>query len=756
MTQRVRTVVATSKLSETSQLRLSLPPPSKTGISEVFSGDVGQTSTLAQLLETIRERYPVILSQFHAFHYAGNDWKRWPDLELNSTVKAAVDGWLAFSFNEFASKQQPPIEPNEPLELRIVVKEQRVAEIERNVIGLEREYWANIQAMKYLKSLPARSSEDNELLAKHISGLGDCLGSLKQMRDQWAEYVPASNDGNTSSVGRLSVPLSTWLLSMRNRLSDRNRVPSDINTNFLPHLYRLLATPPPGFTMLWETEMQKVEPLSTATYVSPDEETLAELVEYRCRKTEELDQITDDEIQSEVARQRASSDPPCTALVENPPVSPSFLSSALVQHAVSQQYPNLTYSAKSKTLERAWSLLEDTARRLWWRRDAWLEKGKAASRRDMPSMFAWTSSGNSAESRTEQTVGVTANSIPASEFKSGEPTSTEDKPKPIEPSVTAGVPLGPFSFTVTSDTVLWGQLPLIAYAGVMSPTASLPTASSTDDATPGTIPATLDGPTSLPKRLTGGTILQHQFRYRSPARRGTWLVTPFHANVVDSDRVGESREDDGMFVGWVVHHENVDPGEVVVRASRVGPSGGGISNGNGHTDKSVLYINRYDWSYHGTALNDPSFPPRFCAKFADVTDEAELREILDLAKKYANGNLCVVDGGDLKLDTVECGIIANIQNSGFNNTTKTTEWTFTEAGRGAFGCQVKFKDTEYELAWQIYEPSPTSPSQREMVAMVYDATYHALNGDRFWVKKGGVGVWEIYPKGEVVCEDIPV
>ncbi|KXS20841.1 hypothetical protein M427DRAFT_27925 [Gonapodya prolifera JEL478] len=79
-----------------------------------------------------------------------------------------------------------------------------------------------------------------------------------------------------------------------------------------------------------------------------------------------------------------------------------------------------------------------------------------------------------------------------------------------------------------------------------------------------------------------------------------------------------------------------------------------------------------------------------------------------------------------------------------------------DAERGDFGCQLSFADTEYELAWQIYEPRSTSPSQQETVAMVCDAAYHALDGDRFWVKKGGVGEWETYPKGEVVSEELSV
>ncbi|KXS16532.1 hypothetical protein M427DRAFT_134135 [Gonapodya prolifera JEL478] len=587
MTQRVRVTVTGVTIAERSPLRLSLPPPSS-GIWDVFAGDVAETSTFAQLLDTIRERHPLILSHFHAFRYAGNDWKRSPDLDIDSTVKAAVDGWPAF-YNKFAREQRPLILPSESLELRIVVKQQRVAEIEQQVIAVEGQYWANFQAIKYLKSLAEMSESDTKLLKIHTNRLCGCVNSLKRMRDHWAVCLPSGCE-QASSPTLITVPLSTWLSDMRCRLSERSRVPSTVDTHFLPHLQRLLNTPPPGFTSLWETNTEMVEAMSSTRYSPTDEVAHVKLDDYRRRKTIELDQITDEEIQTEIARQsgRSSAPPTSTSNGAHPPVSSSFLSSPLVQHALSQQYPNLTESAKRKTFKTVWSLLDDAARSPWWRRDAWLEKGKAAKRQDLSdhkstrSDYSESTRFNDSESETVEAHGAGETAVPASESKAGEQTSaSEDRPKRTEPTVTVRVPRGPFSFTITSGTVaLWGQLPLIAYAGVMS-SSSTDAEQTTRAASPA---SALDGPTTLPKRLTGGTILQHQFHYRSPARRGAWLVTPFHANTLDSDLVGESMEDDGVFVGWVVHHEDVDPGEAVVRASRVGSGRGGISHANAHTD----------------------------------------------------------------------------------------------------------------------------------------------------------------------------
>lgn len=66
--------------------------------------------------------------------------------------------------------------------------------------------------------------------------------------------------------------------------------------------------------------------------------------------------------------------------------------------------------------------------------------------------------------------------------------------------------------------------------------------------------------------------------------------------------------------GWVVYHEGADAVEAVRRAAKVShvPLSSssflrlavewydqvGISNGNNHSDKGIVYVNRYDWGWH--------------------------------------------------------------------------------------------------------------------------------------------------------------
>lgn len=81
------------------------------------------------------------------------------------------------------------------------------------------------------------------------------------------------------------------------------------------------------------------------------------------------------------------------------------------------------------------------------------------------------------------------------------------------------------------------------------------------------------------ERPPGGTILMHDFQYRLAARVGTWKVSRIFLK--------------GDHIGYVVYHSDVSPIEFVRRAADVG-----ISNRNDHDDKEIVYVNRYDWSWH--------------------------------------------------------------------------------------------------------------------------------------------------------------
>lgn len=59
-------------------------------------------------------------------------------------------------------------------------------------------------------------------------------------------------------------------------------------------------------------------------------------------------------------------------------------------------------------------------------------------------------------------------------------------------------------------------------------------------------------------------------------------------------------------IGYVLHHVDVSAVDFVRRAAMVG-----ISNGNTHDDKEIVYVNRYDWvsvvNYHFFGFPSISF-----------------------------------------------------------------------------------------------------------------------------------------------------
>jgi hypothetical protein len=75
----------------------------------------------------------------------------------------------------------------------------------------------------------------------------------------------------------------------------------------------------------------------------------------------------------------------------------------------------------------------------------------------------------------------------------------------------------------------------------------------------------------------GGTIIQHDFQYRAAARPGLWKVERAFLN---KDHVG-----------FVVCHSSQSGKELLERCSHV-------KFGEPSKDKNIVFVNRYDWSYH--------------------------------------------------------------------------------------------------------------------------------------------------------------
>jgi hypothetical protein len=125
-------------------------------------------------------------------------------------------------------------------------------------------------------------------------------------------------------------------------------------------------------------------------------------------------------------------------------------------------------------------------------------------------------------------------------------------------------------FTITSGIISWGPI-LPIYHGLLQGNL---TNNAAETLTP----------------LSGGTILQHAYTYKSAARIGDWKVRQYYGNV--SPETIFDPDGEKIHAGWIVCHEDIDPWDIVQRVralgSKFGP--GAISNRNEHTDKVILYI----------------------------------------------------------------------------------------------------------------------------------------------------------------------
>lgn len=119
----------------------------------------------------------------------------------------------------------------------------------------------------------------------------------------------------------------------------------------------------------------------------------------------------------------------------------------------------------------------------------------------------------------------------------------------------------PGQFTVRSGELLWGQLQCIVEGAAVSMDETQENALSGD---------------------FSGTILVHDYRFRVAAKLGTWKVARIY---YQTDKTPEKR-----FNAFVAYHESADVRKLIVQSAKIG-----ISNGQGHKNQDIVYINRYDW-----------------------------------------------------------------------------------------------------------------------------------------------------------------
>ncbi|KAL2630035.1 hypothetical protein R1flu_014721 [Riccia fluitans] len=313
------------------------------------------------------------------------------------------------------------------------------------------------------------------------------------------------------------------------------------------------------------------------------------------------------------------------------------------------------------------------------------------------------------------------------------------------------------SFTCNSGELLWGHLNTLIEGSKSNQVD------------------TTSGPHET---MAEGSIIQHNFRYRTKARKGVWKVEPAF--------IGDCN------IGYVCYHEDVNGVEILRQAAKVG-----ISNANNHENRDIVFINRYDWGlWHDPGLQlvldtlgletteenirnmgddgDDSQADYFwglISKRFMLLDHEGLPALIQALKdgeklkrkNYlfyrppdANGS---AEGGQTQnLDstadtvtvvTIEAALSADTRRSNGASGEDARNGTGSgkevvngaEAEKSAvahealsvpFGVNVVTKDPEYELGWMIFEKG-------ELVGFVYDGAYSALEvyPDSSELKLGG-------------------
>jgi hypothetical protein len=123
-------------------------------------------------------------------------------------------------------------------------------------------------------------------------------------------------------------------------------------------------------------------------------------------------------------------------------------------------------------------------------------------------------------------------------------------------------------FTVKSGILSWGQVLPIYYGSLQEKLTN-----------------NANGPLEM---LSGGTIMQHVYTFKSAARIGDWKVRRYYSNLRAGDPLDPDAEK--FQAGWVVCHDDIDPLDIVQRVGAIGTryGPGAVSNGNEHTDKVGL------------------------------------------------------------------------------------------------------------------------------------------------------------------------
>ncbi|CAF2905685.1 unnamed protein product [Rotaria sp. Silwood2] len=210
-----------------------------------------------------------------------------------------------------------------------------------------------------------------------------------------------------------------------------------------------------------------------------------------------------------------------------------------------------------------------------------------------------------------------------------------------------------------------------------------------------------DIPQSIPETLEGGTILQCSYQYRCRAAKGGWQAKLYRTRLTL-----ESESFHSSYIIYNIHH---NPVEILRRCAAFGKS-----LYQSHNDHSIIYINRYDWSWHHHY------------KF-----ESEINQLLDIDNSNSDDDYSLkrLFGGLIMIIDSDSAI--NIIQQLKSNSTEpddSPEKLFIQIyheSNNRVGLHLSIPNTKYEFAWLVF--SSNQPNAK-LLGIVYDGTYTLLKG----------------------------
>ena len=225
-----------------------------------------------------------------------------------------------------------------------------------------------------------------------------------------------------------------------------------------------------------------------------------------------------------------------------------------------------------------------------------------------------------------------------------------------------------------------------------------------------------DTPQSIPEILSGGTIKQRLYKYRCRAAKGDW-----HAKFY---RTRLSSESEPFKSGYIIYNIDHNPVEILRRCAAVGSS-----LDQTHNDRSIIYINRYDWSWHH-----------------DYEFEYKINKLLGIKNEYSDDDeplkslfaqrILIIDSNSA------LNIVQQIKSNpaGLNQSEEKVFIHIDYESIGPVGLHLSIPKTDYEFAWLVFSNDQPNAG---LIAIVYDGSYTLLDGQIILDQEDIVG-WNEY------------